>query len=121
MAIFEIAKKWNLVEKKFRKINLFDFMSLFALDFFNFLAHCEWDGYTTYQHENNLGVTFEHFQHQLVFGLHHPEEPEPCYLCPERPKKSKQMTAFCLQCQENKKKQILTSSNSSIVPGNKQL
>ena len=28
------CKKWNLVKKKFREINLFDFTSFFGLDFF---------------------------------------------------------------------------------------
>ena len=35
MAIFEIAKKWNLV-KKIHEIDLFDFMSFFSVDFFKF-------------------------------------------------------------------------------------
>ena len=34
--IFEIAKKWNLVKKFFREIDLFDFTSFFGLDFFKF-------------------------------------------------------------------------------------
>ena len=34
------CKKCNLVKRKFREIESFDFTSFFALDFFNFLAHC---------------------------------------------------------------------------------
>ena len=32
MALFEIAKKWTLVKKFFREIDLFDFMVFFGLD-----------------------------------------------------------------------------------------
>ena len=35
------CKKWNLVKKIIREIDLFDFTSFFGLDFFNFLAHCD--------------------------------------------------------------------------------
>ena len=37
----KIAKKWNLVQKEFREIDLFDFTSFFwAYTFLTFLAHC---------------------------------------------------------------------------------
>ena len=39
LAIFEIAKN-RIWPKKIHEINLFDFMSFFGLDFFNFLAYC---------------------------------------------------------------------------------
>ena len=39
MAIFETTKKWNLVKKIIREIDLFDFTSFFGWTFFNFLAH----------------------------------------------------------------------------------
>ena len=33
-------KKWNLVKNYFHEIDLFDFTSFFAIDFFNILAYC---------------------------------------------------------------------------------
>ena len=41
MAILEIAKKWNLVEKLFHEIDLFYLMSFLAWTFLNFLVHYE--------------------------------------------------------------------------------
>ena len=40
MAFFELAKNWNLVQKFFREIDLFDYFTSFLVwTFLNFLAH----------------------------------------------------------------------------------
>ena len=39
-AIFEIAKKWTLVKKFFRDIDLFDFTFFLAWTFLDVMAHC---------------------------------------------------------------------------------
>ena len=52
------CKKWNLVKKNIREIDLFDFMSFLAWTFLNFLAH---HGTTYYLHFSILKSDFKEF------------------------------------------------------------